>query len=441
MKKDKNIHIIGICGTFMAGIARIAIELGYSVTGSDKAFYPPMSNQLIELGVKTYTGYEADIWDEISPDLVIVGNVATRGMPIIEEMLNRNLEYISAPKWLGDNILKNKFVIAVAGTHGKTTTTSMLTHIFQHNNIDTGYLVGGVVNGVEHSAYIGKTDYFILEADEYDSAYFDKRPKFIHYYPNIFVIGNLEFDHADIYDDVEQIEKQFHYGVRLVPPNGQVILGAGNHIKNVVKKGIWSNKTYVNNNEYKLLDGIIYKDEIMVAKIPKNIIGSHNQTNAFTACLASLGAGFSMADAVNCLASFVGVKRRLEELATVNNITIYDDFAHHPTAINFTLSAIKKKSPTKRIIAVFEPRSNTMKMGIFADALQTAFALADKSYIYLAPNMDWEIVGDFIIERNMEDFYNRLTSELKPNDEVVIMSNGSFDGLHQRLINQLGNLN
>ncbi|MBS9778207.1 MAG: UDP-N-acetylmuramate:L-alanyl-gamma-D-glutamyl-meso-diaminopimelate ligase [Gammaproteobacteria bacterium] len=432
-----HIHFIGICGTFMAGLARIATELGHNVTGSDRDFYPPMSDQLIEMGVKTYKGFDEAVWDTISPDLVIVGNVCSRGMPIIESMLERQLEYTSGPHWLGEQVLKNKYVFAIAGTHGKTTTTSMLTHILRENNIDAGYLIGGIVPSLGYSANVGVGDYFVIEADEYDCAYFDKRPKFIHYQPNTFVVGNAEFDHADIYEHVGQIENQFHYGVRLVPPNGTVIFGKGEHVVNIRNKGVWSQSIDMNNDDYSLQGSTIFQNDLDVGVLPSHFIGNHNQVNAMIACVASQQAGISISDACKALESFDGVKRRLELIGEVSGIRVYDDFAHHPTAIDCTLSAMRENFPEKRIISVFEPRSNTMKKGAHSEILGKVLNKSDVSYIYLSDTIGWSIKGQHVIESNIDLLCTRLVGELRSGDEIVIMSNGSFSGLHTKLISGL----
>ncbi len=418
-----HIHFIGICGTFMAGLARIARELGYTVTGSDREFYPPMSEQLLDMDIKTYRSFDAGVWDEITPDLVIVGNVCKRGMPIIESMLERGLNYTSGPCWIGKNILKNKYVFAIAGTHGKTTTTAMLTHILQQNGIDTGYLVGGVVPNLSGSAHIGTTDYFVIEADEYDCAYFDKRPKFIHYQPNTFVIGNAEFDHADIYEHIGQIENQFHYGVRLVPPSGTVIFGQGEHTKNIHAKGVWSRVINLNEGDYQLCDRTICQNGEVLAELPEQFIGIHNQSNAMMACLAAQQADITIADAIRALQSFGGVKRRLELLAEINGIRLYDDFAHHPTAIRLTLTAMQKNFPDKRLISVFEPRSNTMKQGVHREVLGKVLGIADKSYVYLDSTLTWQLDGEHYIEHDTNKLCQHLINELQSGDEVVIMSN------------------
>ncbi len=431
------LHFIGICGTFMAGLARLALALGHEVTGSDREFYPPMSEQLRDMGIKTYRGFEADIWDTIQPDLVIVGNVCSRGMPIIEAMLARDLPYTHGPTWLGEQVLKNRYVFAIAGTHGKTTTTAMLTHILRENGIDAGYLVGGVVPAFKDSAALGSSDYFVIEADEYDSAYFDKRPKLLHYHPDTLVIGNAEFDHADIYEHVGQIENQFHYGVRLVPPSGTVIFGDGEYVKNIRDKGVWSNVIDLNADDYALRGRDIVKGGESVAALPEQLIGIHNQSNALMACLAAQQAGISLADAAQALATFTGVKRRLELLVDINDIRIYDDFAHHPTAVSLTLSALRENFPDRCIISVLEPRSNTMKMGEHAEKLPAVLALADKSYVYLPDSMGWQLGGDSVISSGIDELLDKLAETIRVGDIVVIMSNGSFAGMHQKLIQQL----
>ncbi len=432
-----HLHFIGICGTFMAGLARLALALGHEVTGSDREFYPPMSEQLRDMGIKTYKGFEADIWDQISPDLVIVGNVCSRGMPIIEAMLARDLPYTHGPAWLGEQVLKDRYVFAIAGTHGKTTTTAMLTHILRENGIDSGYLIGGVVPAFKDSAALGSSDYFVIEADEYDSAYFDKRPKLLHYHPDTLVIGNAEFDHADIYEHVGQIENQFHYGVRLVPPSGTVIFGGGEHVKNIRDKGVWSNEIDLNAGDYALRGRDMIKSGETVASLPEELIGIHNQNNALMACLAAQQAGISLADAAQALATFTGVKRRLELLADINDIRIYDDFAHHPTAVSLTLSALRENFPDRRIISVLEPRSNTMKMGEHAEKLPAVLAIADKSHVYLPDNMGWQLGGDSEVSSGIDELLDKLAETVRAGDIVVIMSNGSFAGMHQKLIQQL----
>ncbi len=432
-----HIHFIGICGTFMAGLARLALQLGYQVSGSDREFYPPMSDQLAELGVETHRGFDTDIWDTIQPDLVIVGNVCSRGMPIIESMLARGLAYTHGPQWLGETVLKHRHVFAIAGTHGKTTTTAMLTHILRENGIDTGYLIGGVVPALAGSAALGSGDYFVIEADEYDSAYFDKRPKLLHYHPDTLVIGNAEYDHADIYEHVGQIENQFHYGVRLVPPAGTVIFGRGQHVEAVRDKGVWSNLIDLNRGDYALDGYTILHDDKAVAELPVHLIGIHNQSNALIACLAAMQAGLTLTQACQALASFQGVKRRLEWLAEVGGIDIYDDFAHHPTAVDLTLSAMRQRFAHRRLVCVLEPRSNTMKQGQHAERLPEVLAVADRAYIYLPKQFEWTLAGDVIVESDNDSLLKRLVDELQAGDVVVIMSNGSFDGLHAKLITAL----
>ncbi|MPV85866.1 UDP-N-acetylmuramate:L-alanyl-gamma-D-glutamyl-meso-diaminopimelate ligase [Cardiobacteriales bacterium ML27] len=449
-----HIHFVGICGTFMAGLARIAHALGHEVSGSDAAFYPPMSHQLAEMGVTTYHGYDKDIWAAVQPDLVVVGNVCKRGMPLIESMLMHGLPYTSGAAWLGEQVLKQRHVFALAGTHGKTTTTAMLIHILYQQGIAAGYLVGGVMQGFDHSAALGESDYFVIEADEYDTAYFDKRPKFVHYAPDTLVIGNVEFDHADIYDDLQQIQRQFHYAVRLVPPQGTVIFGTGDTVDAVRAKGVWSAQIQVGETVLRQGNQLLHPDGSLLATLPDNLIGEHNYSNALHAALAAQSAGVSMTDSMAALASFKGVKRRLEALACINGITIYDDFAHHPTAIAMTLAALKKQAPNKRVISVFEPRSNTMQMGVHRDSLPAAFVDSDKTFIYRDASISWDILGGAdkathpainsdvwatapLIYDNIAQLLADLIDTLRPDDTVVIMSNGHFFGLHEQLISTL----
>lgn len=433
-----HIHFIGICGTFMGGLALIARQLGHTVSGSDRAFYPPMSEQLEAMDIGVYQGFESSVWEEITPDLVIVGNVCQRGMPIIEAMLDKGFNYTSGPRWLGETVLADRYVFAIAGTHGKTTTTAMLVHILRQRGIETGYLVGGVVPGLSGSADVGNSEFFVIEADEYDTAYFDKRPKFIHYHPDTFVIGNIEFDHADIYDSIEQIEQQFHYGVRLVPPAGSVIFGHGEHVDNVSAKGCWSHRIELDNAGYQWRDKVVSVDDKVVAILPPQLIGEHNQTNAMMACLAAQQAGLTIAEAAKCLANFSGVKRRLELLAEINDIRIFDDFAHHPTAIRLTLTAMQQSNPERRLISVFEPRSNTMKRGVHAAVLGEVLNIADASYVYLPTTLNWQLSGLHQVFSDTDALCQQLLHDLQAGDDVVMMSNGSFNGLHQQLISALG---
>ncbi len=432
-----HIHFIGICGTFMAGLASLALEQGHEVSGSDRDFYPPMSDQIKEMGIKTYQGFGAEIWDEISPDLVIVGNVCSRGMPIIESMLARGLPYTHGPQWLGEGVLRYRHVFAIAGTHGKTTTTAMLTHILHANAINAGYLIGGVVPALPRSASLGDSDYFVIEADEYDSAYFDKRPKLLHYHPTTLVVGNVEYDHADIYEHVGQIEQQFHYGVRLVPPAGTVIFGRGHHVEKVRDKGVWSQLIDLNIGDY-ALNGqqIVYRGK-PVATLPDSIVGIHNQTNALIACLAALQAEITLTQATRALQTFTGVKRRLELLDEVNGIAIYDDFAHHPTAVDLTLTALRTQFPDRRLVSVLEPRSRTMQRGEHAERLPSVLNKADCSYVYLPKDIDWQLTGNSIVEQDTQMLLTRLVNALQRGDIVVIMSNGNFNGLHHQLIEAL----
>lgn len=419
----------------MAGLARIATQLGHQVSGSDRAFYPPMSEQIEAMGVQTFNGFGDEVWAEIKPDLVVVGNVASRGMPIIEKMLEKGLSYTSGPAWLGQ-ILADKKVFAIAGTHGKTTTTSMLIHILKRNGIDCGYLVGGVVKSLAHSADLGNSEYFVIEADEYDSAYFDKRPKFIHYSPYNFVIGNLEFDHADIYDSLADIEKQFQFGVRLVPPQGRVIFGVGDSVKKVQAKGVWARHVEIV-ERFKIENDNLIANGKVVCQFPATIIGLHNQQNALIAAVVAEDCGLSIEQSINSLADYRGVRRRLEKRGEVNGICVYDDFAHHPTAVKFTLSTLQEKYPNQRIIAVLEPRSNTMKTGFFAAPLAASLAIADKAYAFI--DSDWRIEGEISHFSQLDKLIDALMADSQSGDHIVIMSNGDFQGIHQKLLDALAN--
>lgn len=429
-----HIHFIGICGTFMSGLARLATQLGHQVTGSDRAFYPPMSEQIANMGVVTYSGFGDEVWGELNPDLVIVGNVASRGMPIVEKMLEKQLPYTSGPALLGE-VLRSKKVFAIAGTHGKTTTTSMLIHMLKSQGIDCGYLVGGVVKSFEHSASWGDSDYFVIEADEYDSAYFDKRPKFIHYSPYNFVIGNLEFDHADIYNSVAEIEKQFQFGVRLVPPQGRVIFGMGESVDKVKSKGVWARSVDIT-ERFQIKAGALFEDNQAICQFPDTVLGMHNQSNALMAAVVAEDAGFSIEASINSLSNYEGVRRRLEKRGEVTGISVYDDFAHHPTAVNFTLSTMQAKYPDGRVIAVLEPRSNTMKTGFFAEPLQSALAIADKAYAFIEKD-DWQIAETVAHFTDLNKLIDALVNDAKTGDQIVIMSNGDFQGIHQKLLDAL----
>jgi len=489
---DMHIHILGICGTFMAGIASLARSLGFTVTGCDSNIYPPMSDYLKNLGIDIIQGFEEEQLDFIKkdnkyPDQIIVGNIVKRGMPVIERVLREKISYTSGPNWLSDNLLKNKIVLAVAGTHGKTSTASMLAWILTDLGLDPGYLIGGLPKNLDHPVALGSDPYFVIEADEYDTAFFDKRAKFVHYSPNIFIINNLEFDHADIYSDLDAIKKQMHHGVRLVPDDGLIIAPDksdekfGENIADVLVKGCWSevqnfrliNNNNNNNNNNWCIKAIkqdcsefeIYNNNKQVAIGSWDIIGDHNLHNALAAVITACNIKdknnnkiINPQDAVNSLSNFKGVRRRCECIYSSkniganigDNIKIYDDFAHHPTAIYETLLGLRNKvNKGDRIIALLEPRSNTMKMNLHKDNLVDSLRLADFIYLYTPKDLAWDSSNllnnlDNIkhfdeIDLMLDDVLLARKNYINNNcvSHYVIMSNGGFEGVHEKFINLL----
>jgi UDP-N-acetylmuramate: L-alanyl-gamma-D-glutamyl-meso-diaminopimelate ligase len=449
-----HIHILGICGTFMGGIALLARELGHQVSGSDAHVYPPMSTQLEAHGIHLCEGYEPAHLQP-APDCVVIGNALSRGNAAIEYVLNEGLPYTSGPQWLAENVLRDKWVLAVAGTHGKTTTASMLAWILEHAGLAPGFLIGGVLNNFGVSARMGSARFFVVEADEYDTAFFDKRSKFVHYRPRTAILNNLEFDHADIFPDLAAIEQQFHHLVRTVPGTGLIVANAKEEsIERVLKRGCWtpvekfpshdgwSSIRHASNEGMKIafqghLQGILNWD----------LLGEHNQHNALAAIAAARHAGVAPADAITALQEFRNVKRRMEIRAVINGVTIYDDFAHHPTAITTTLQGLRTKlgpESNQRIIAVLEPRSNTMRMGVHRQTLAPALAHADNVILYEPPNLGWEL-SDIAAEigtkarvfNSTTAITQYLAKETRSGDHVLIMSNGGFDGLHEQLITAL----
>ena len=451
------IHILGICGTFMGGIALLARELGHEVSGSDTNVYPPMSTQLEEQGIQLMNGYEPEHLQP-APDLVIIGNAMSRGNPVVEFILNNKLPYISGPQWISEHILQSKHVLAVSGTHGKTTTTGMLCWILESAGLNPGFLVGGVPQNFGVSARLGDSHYFVIEADEYDTAFFDKRSKFIHYHPNTLIINNIEYDHADIFADIAAIRREFHHMVRIVPENGLIIAKQGDEqVSQVLEMGCWSAVEYFGEHvDAKDLDwgldllsddfgqfNVLHHSEI-VGKVSWELIGQFNAENALAAIAAANHVGVEPAQACAALLSLKNVKRRLECLAEVNQITVYDDFAHHPTAIRATLKALRQKVKNQRIIAIMEPRSNTMKQGVHKETLADAFVEADQIYLYAADNLDWDIskaitsLGEKAkVMHSIDDIVSAVAGLAEAGDHILIMSNGSFSGLHQKLIENL----
>ena len=445
-----HVHILGICGSFMGGIAAIAKSLGHKVTGSDKNVYPPMSTQLEALGIELTEGYCESQFDP-APDMVVIGNAMSRGNPAVEYVLNRNLPYTSGPQWLLDNLLKDRWVIGLSGTHGKTTTSSMVAWILEHAGLNPGYLIGGVPENFGVSARVGESPFFVIEADEYDSAFFDKRSKFVHYRPKTLVINNLEFDHADIFADLGAIQTQFHHLVRMVPENG-LILTPNNTpaIEDMLKKGCWSSRQSLGKEWHAELlkkDGSefnVLHNGVIAGTVTWALVGQHNVDNALMAIAAAHHAGVTLPDAIEALSFFKNVKRRMEVKGEVNNITLYDDFAHHPTAIATTLDGLRKKVGNARILAVLEPRSNTMKMGVHKDTLANSWQKADEVYLYEPEGMDWSLVDSVADSnapthcfRDVEKIVQGVCNVAQPGDHILVMSNGGFEGIHGRILDAL----
>jgi UDP-N-acetylmuramate: L-alanyl-gamma-D-glutamyl-meso-diaminopimelate ligase len=444
-----HIHILGICGTFMGGLAVIARQMGYQVSGSDQNVYPPMSTQLEQQGIQLMEGYRAENLQG-KPDLVIIGNALSRGNPEVEAVLNQGLKYVSGPQWLAEHVLQDKWVLGVAGTHGKTTTTGMLSWILEHQGFTPGFLIGGIPLNFGISARLGESDFFVIEADEYDSAFFDKRSKFVHYRPRTAILNNLEFDHADIFPDLEAIKKQFHHLVRTVPGEGLIISPECDaNINDVLAMGCWTPvvKTSINANaqwnaELIKADGSQFKvllENQEQGTVDWPLSGEHNVYNALSAIAAAKHVGISPADAITALAQFKNVKRRMEVIANSNGVTLYDDFAHHPTAIATTLDGLRKQVGEERVIAIVEPRSNTMRMGVHTETLAKSLGKADLAIIYQPQNMGWDLsqlkkyAGNIEICQTLDDIIARLKYEARYGGHFVLMSNGSFGGIYQRM--------
>ena len=436
-----HIHILGICGTFMAGIATIAKQLGYKVTGCDQNVYPPMSTFLESQDIKIIEGYDPT-QIAIKADLYVIGNVVSRGNPLMEKILDNNLQFISAPQWLYENVLKNKWVLAVSGTHGKTTTTSMLTWILEELNYKPDFLIGGIPKNMGVSARTNKdSNFFVIEADEYDTAFFDKRSKFIHYHPKTLVINNIEFDHADIFENIEQIQKHFHHLVRLVPSSGLLIANAEDkNIDKVIAMGNWTKLLKFNELDGWHVSGktIVNKKEEL-GQFRTEFYGEHNYKNALAAILAAQHVGVKPVDAMEALSKFTLPSRRLEKLYEDKDIVILDDFAHHPSAISSTLKTIKNEYQDKKILAVVDPRSNTMKRGDLKNDLVKSFKDADTVFFY-NKDLKWdpyEIFTDkkILIHDDIEKLFKEITEQINKNIVLVFMSNGSFDGLQKKTKN------
>ena len=447
MNRSTHIHILGICGTFMGGIAAIAKQAGYRVTGCDGNVYPPMSTQLEEQGIGLIEGFGIGQLD-LKPDVFVIGNVVSRGNPLMEEILNRNLPYVSGPQWLADTLLRDKWVLGVAGTHGKTTTTSMLAWILEYAGLNPGFLIGGVPQNFGISARLTESPFFAIEADEYDTAFFDKRSKFVHYHPRTAILNNLEFDHADIFADLASIEIQFHHLVRTVPGNGLIVSnGREASLDRVLQRGCWTPVERFGTDDGWQIDAdnrVSLRNESQ-GTLNWELLGEHNRQNALAALAAARHVGVPIAQGLAALSEFRNVKRRMEVRGVVNNITVYDDFAHHPTAIATTVVGLRHKIDGARILAVLEPRSNTMKLGVMKDALPGSLKDADLVFCY-AGNLGWDarsalapLGSKAIVEEDLDALIVKIAAAARPGDNILVMSNGGFGGIHEKLLKQLQN--
>lgn len=449
-----HIHILGICGTFMGGIALLARALGHKVSGSDANVYPPMSTQLQQAGIQLLEGFEAGHLQP-APDVVVVGNAMSRGNPAVEAMLNQGLPYTSGPQWLAEHVLQGRWVLAVAGTHGKTSCASVLAWILQQAGLEPGFLIGGVPENFGLSARLGDSPFFVVEADEYDTAFFDKRSKFVHYRPRTLIMNNLEFDHADIFDDLSMIQRQFHHLVRTVPAEGLIIspLNDGN-LSEVLDMGVWTPLEFFDpeieagwHAEQVAADGHSFDvicDGENHGQVSWDLIGRHNVANALAALAAARHAGVPPKSAIEALSSFKNVKRRMELRGEVHGVRVYDDFAHHPTAIATTLDGLRNQVGDARIIALLEPRSNTMKRGVHADSLADALQAADQVMMLLPDDLAWDAavalasLGDRAeLFSDTASMVTRVVAMAQPEDRILVMSNGGFEAIHQRLLDAL----
>ncbi len=453
-----HLHVLGICGTFMGGVAAIAKSAGHRVTGCDANVYPPMSTQLEALGIALTEGFDAAQLDGVArdADVFVVGNVVSRGNPLMEAVLDAGRAYVSGPQWLYENVLADRWVLAVAGTHGKTSAAAMLAHVLDGAGLDPGFLIGGVPVDFGVSARLTNSSFFVIEADEYDTAFFDKRSKFVHYRPRTAILNNLEYDHADIFPDVAAIETQFHHLVRTVPRSGRIVVNGGDeHLARVLARGCWSEveqfggqTTFSRDAENVVcphwtigVDGTILLGGAPQGTLALSQLGRHSQLNALAAIAAARHAGVPVSASLAALARFNGVKRRLELVGRANGISVYDDFAHHPTAIATTIDGLRHAvGDRSRILAVFEPRSNTMKQGALKDALPASLRAADRAYCYAA-NLGWDaraalapLGAKAIVVDDLDTLVADIVRNARPGDHVLVMSNGGFGGIHRRLV-------
>ncbi len=443
-----HIHILGICGTFMGGLALLAREKGHTVSGSDEAVYPPMSTQLQNAGIELKHGYRAEHLHP-EPDLVLVGNALSRGNEAVEYVLNHGLRYQSGAQWLAEEILHERWVIAIAGTHGKTTTTSLTAWILEHAGLQPGFLIGGVASNFGVSARLGRSPFFVVEADEYDTAFFDKRSKFVHYHPRTVVLNNLEFDHADIFSDLSAIETQFHHLLRTVPGHGLVISGDDDALRRAIARGCWTAIETINSDwqaraihDHDNSFDVLWRGE-MQGRVSWSLSGAHNRHNALAAIAAARHAGVPTKHAIDALQQFSGIKRRLEWRGSVNDIAVYDDFAHHPTAIATTIAGLRARVGAARIVAVVDPRSATMKLGVHRDTLAHSLRGADVVYLHKPANLNWDVdipqnfTAPFYTLNDVEQIVQAIKRDARAGDHIVVMSNGGFGGIHEKLLHQL----
>ncbi|HIP94339.1 MAG TPA: UDP-N-acetylmuramate:L-alanyl-gamma-D-glutamyl-meso-diaminopimelate ligase [Leucothrix sp.] len=451
------IHILGVCGTFMGGVALLAKESGIEVSGSDENVYPPMSTLLESQGVDVLSGFDSA---HLEADQIVIGNVMTRGMPVVEHVLNRKLPYTSGPQWLYENILKDRWVLAVAGTHGKTTTASILAWILEYAGLKPGFLIGGVPENFGVSARLGESPFFVVEADEYDTAFFDKRSKFVHYHPQTVVLNNLEYDHADIFPDLEAIKIQFHHLMRMLPSEGLAVANADeSNLQDVLERGCWTPVEHFSSEEnsntsgwsanYINADGSkfdVVLDHEILGTVKWSLFGKHNVSNALAAIAAARHAGVPVEHAIAALSTFKGIKRRMELRGEVKGVQVYDDFAHHPTAIETTLKGLRHNVGDQTIIAILEPRSNTMRLGIHKESLANSLQIADQVMLFQPKGLDWDMhpvldkLGDKAsLHNDIDALVSSVTKNRKTGDQLVVMSNGGFSGIHEKLLHALEN--
>lgn len=447
------IHILGICGTFMGGIALLARASGIEVTGADSKVYPPMSTMLANEGISLVDGYDpAQL--PTDADSIVIGNFMRRGMPVIERVLDQNLAYVSGPQWLYENILRNRWVLAVAGTHGKTTTASLLTWILEYAGLKPGFLIGGVPENFGISARLGESPFFVVEADEYDTAFFDKRSKFVHYHPRTAILNNLEYDHADIFPNIQAIQTQFHHLLRMIPSNGLVISnGADEHLKTSLAMGCWTKveQFVVGDWQAELIEAdgsqfkVLYQGQV-VGEVNWSLLGLHNVHNALAALAAARHVGVPIAQGIAALPRFKGVKRRMQLRGQVRGVSVYDDFAHHPTAIATTLAGLRAKLGQRRILALLEPRSNTMRLGTHKEQLANSLKDADQVWLYQPAGLNWDLqtVLDALgakgqLQQDIDTLAQQVAAAAQAGDHILIMSNGGFEGIHDKVLAALAN--